>query len=305
MHIKTILKNLYPISSRYTRFSLSLIFLTQTGTAFANVPVPNIPIFPEVPVFGDFNPNQLRRDFNQFIGVEPNYQRENRLIDQIEDAILDGEVEYLPLKNGRNVFSIYLEGELDKPKGGAIILHNRGHHANWADTIKPLRVGLAKKGWNTLSLQMPVLAKGAKYYDYVPTFPYAHQRIKAAINFYKKQGIDNIVLIAHGCGAHMAMSYFDKYVDKNIKAFVGIGMGATDYKQKLIKPYPLEKMKIPVLDIFAENDFLGVLRLSKIRKPKLNAPSQQMMIKNASHYYTEEGAMEDLLNAIDGYLKDL
>jgi hypothetical protein len=39
----------------------------------------------------------------------------------------------------------------------------------------------------------------------------SHERIDAAINFYKAKGIDNIVLIAHGCGAHMSMSYLDKY----------------------------------------------------------------------------------------------
>jgi vancomycin permeability regulator SanA len=32
---------------------------------------------------------------------------------------------------------------------------------------------------------MPVLGKEAKYYDYVPIFPYSHERIDAAINFYK------------------------------------------------------------------------------------------------------------------------
>jgi vancomycin permeability regulator SanA len=36
------------------------------------------------------------------------------------------------------------------------------------------------------------LGKGAKYYDYVPIFPYSHERIDAAINFYKAKGIDNI-----------------------------------------------------------------------------------------------------------------
>ncbi len=102
--------------------------------------------------------------------------------------------------------------------------------------------------------------------DYVPIFPYAHRRIEAAIEFYQKLGIKNISLSAHGCGAHMSMSYLDKIGDKAISSFVGIGMGATDYQQKLVKPYPLATLKIPVLDIFAQNDFAGVLRLAKIRK---------------------------------------
>jgi hypothetical protein len=55
--------------------------------------------------------------------------------------------------------------------------------------ILPLRTGLTEKGWHTLSVQMPVLGKGAKYYDYVPIFPYSHERIDAAINFYKANTI--------------------------------------------------------------------------------------------------------------------
>jgi hypothetical protein len=86
--------------------------------------IPNIPKLPELPMFGDFNPNQLRRNFNKFVGIKPNYVREIRMVSQIEDAVLDGEVEYLSLKNKRQVFSIYMQSELDKSKGGAIILHN-------------------------------------------------------------------------------------------------------------------------------------------------------------------------------------
>lgn len=262
-----------------------------------------IPPLPDLPMLGDFNPNQLRKDFNTFVvGAKPDFNREKRMISQIEDSILEGDVEYLPLKNGLKIFSIYIQSEADKPKGGVIILHNRGQHANWVDTIRPLRVGLSEKGWHTLSVQTPVLGKQAKYYDYVPIFPYAFERIKVAIDFYKKRGIDNIVLITHGCGAHMAMSYLDKFGAGKINRFIGIGMGATDYKQKLIKPYPLEKLKIPILDIFAQNDFLGVLRLSKVRKPRLNAKSTQIQIKNATHYYQEEGAVERLIAQIDTWL---
>ena len=79
----------------------------------------------------------------------------------------------------------------------------------------------------------------------MPIFPYSHKRIDVAINFYKKQGIENIVLIAHGCGAHMSTSYIDKYGDSKIKAFVGIGMGATDYKQKIVNGFPFYKMSVP------------------------------------------------------------
>ncbi|MBE8189785.1 MAG: DUF3530 family protein [Candidatus Thioglobus sp.] len=281
------------------KIAISLILLTTPAAAI----LPPLPNLPNLPMFGDFNPNQLRRNFNTFVnGSQPDFARESRIISEIEDSIVDGDVEYLSLKNGRKVFSIYMQSEAEKPHGGVIILHNRGHHANWNDTIHPLRVGLSEKGWDTLSVQMPILDKHAKYYDYVPIFPYAHRRIEAAIEFYQKLGIKNISLIAHGCGAHMSMSYLDKIGDKAISNFVGIGMGATDYQQKLVKPYPLATLKIPVLDIFAQNDFAGVLRLAKSRKPKLNSKSKQILIADANHYYQENGAANRLIDEIAAWL---
>ena len=264
---------------------------------------------PELPKFGDFDPNSLRQLFNEFTDSKPDFERETRMINEIEDSVMDGDIEYLSLKDDKEVFSIYMEPDADTPKGGVIILHSRGYHANWSNAIKPLRIGLAEKGWHTLSVQMPVLDKNAKYYDYVPIFPYAHERIDAALSFYKQRGVDNVVLIGHGCGAHMSMSYIDKYGDEKISAYVGIGMGATDYKQKIVKEFPLDEMLTPVLDVFAENDFPGVIRLSESRQNLMdvaaNAKSAQMVIKGADHYYKENGTAQVLTNTIDTWLSGL
>ena len=269
----------------------------------------DLPKFPILQKVGDFDPSSLQKFYNKFTDAEPDYAREDRMIAEIEDAVMDGDVEYLPLKGDKEVFSIYMEPDVDKPKGGVIILHSRGYHANWSSTIKPLRVGLAEKGWHTLSVQMPVLEKSAKYYDYVSVFPYSHERIDAALSFYKQRGVDNVILVSHGCGAHMSMSYFDKYGDEKINAYVGIGMGATDYKQKVIKRFPLDIMLKPVLDVYGENDFPGVIRLSESRQDLMdvaaNAKSAQMVIKGADHYYKENGTAQVLTNTIDAWLSGL
>jgi hypothetical protein len=251
------------------------------------------------------NPEMILEHYNEFTQNTPDFEREERIISEIEDSVMDGDVEYLSLADDEEVFSIYTESELDETKGGVIVLHSRGYHANWSSVIKPVRVGLTERGWSTLSVQMPVLDKNAKYYDYVPIFPYAHQRISAAIDFFKEQDIYNIVIVAHGCGAHMSMSYIDKYGDSDISAYVGVGMGATDYKQKIIKPFPLDNMGLPILDVFGENDFPGVIRLSKQRKPLLdkgNNNNQQFIIEGADHYYKEGDSVELLVEQIDGWL---
>ena len=77
-------------------------------------------------------------------------EREKRLAEEIVDSILDGEPVYI--KDGKHEFlSIFMETEVEKPKGAVIIMHGRGYHPNWKDVVYPLRVGLPESGWHTLS----------------------------------------------------------------------------------------------------------------------------------------------------------
>jgi pimeloyl-ACP methyl ester carboxylesterase len=239
--------------------------------------------------------------------------REKRMANQIVDAILDGEAIYLPVDEGgetHEFLSIYTES--DEPKGVAIILHGRGFHPDWQDAINPLRVGLVEHGWNTLSVQMPVLEKQAKYYDYVPVFPKALPRIDQAIAFAREQIRQNqlpdkVVLIAHSCGAHMAMAWAEQETFERIDAYIGLGMGATDYKQPMLKPFPLERLKVPVLDVYAENDYPAVLKKAPERlamiKQAGNAKSAQAIVKGSDHYYTDRG--DELVEVVADWLSTL
>jgi len=230
--------------------------------------------------------------------------REQRMADEIVDAILDGDPEMLEA-NGKEFLSIYTEA--DDPKGAVIIMHGRGFHPDWIDAVQPLRVGLVESGWSTLALQMPVLEKTAKYYDYEPIFPEAIPRIDAGVAFLKKAGFKKIIFVAHSCGAHMAMEYVRQKGDSAFDAYVGIGMGATDYKQPMRKPFPLDKISKPILDVYGENDYPAVHRLASIRLKQLqnagNAKSMQIKIPNANHYFTDEG--EPLTAAIAEWLETL
>lgn len=230
--------------------------------------------------------------------------REARLKDQIIDAILDGEPHMLEAR-GHEFLSIYTEAE--KASGAVLILHGRGFHPDWVDVVNPLRVGLVEHGWNTLSIQLPVLAKEAKYYDYEPIFDDATPRIDAAIDFLQQQGNKKVIIIAHSCGVHMAMQYVRNKGEQRFDAFVGIGMGATDFKQPMRWPLPLEKMKKPVLDVFGGDDYPAVHRLAGLREQQIlgqgHAFSKQIKIPGANHYFTDMG--EPLLETIAGWLEKL
>ncbi|MGB0721849.1 MAG: DUF3530 family protein [Gammaproteobacteria bacterium] len=243
-----------------------------------------------------------------FVGVSPAFaqspdlDRETRLKNQIVDAIFDGDPIELEAE-GHPFLAIDMEAG-EGNKGAAIILHGRGFHPDWASVIQPLRIGLTDWGWRTLSIQMPVLGKEAKYFDYVPIFPDAQPRITAAIDYLKEQGVSRIVLIAHSCGAHMAMHRFNTRGDDEFAAFVGIGMGATDYKQPMMEGYPMPQMSIPVLDIFGSEDYPAVLRMAPERKAGLkNVKSGQVVIQGAGHYFEDKAT--PLVEAIGQWLDNI
>ncbi len=222
--------------------------------------------------------------------IASNFAREQRLADEIIDSILDGDPEMLEA-DGNEFLTIYTEA--DEPKGAVIVMHGRGFHPDWADVVQPLRVGLVESGWSTLAIQMPVLEKTAKYYDYVPVFPEAIPRIEAGVEFLKDAGFKKIVFIAHSCGAHMAMEYVRQKGDAAFDAYVGIGMGATDYKQPMRQPFPLDKITKPMLDVYGAEDFPAVHRLASERLQQIksagHAKSKQVKIPEANHYFTDQG----------------
>ena len=97
-------------------------------------------------------------------------ERERRLEAEIIDSILDGEPVHLDA-DGHSFLGIHTEAYGGGPRRAVIVLHGRGFHPDWPEVAAPLRIELPEHGWETLSLQMPVLGKSARYYDYVPIFP--------------------------------------------------------------------------------------------------------------------------------------
>ena len=234
------------------------------------------------------------------------YDREKRLADEIIDSIIDGDPVYL-VANNHQFLSIYMESEVADPKGAVILLHGRGYHPNWKDVIYPLRTGLPDSGWHTLSIQMPVLTKDAKYNDYVPIIPESFPRIDAAVKFLEDKGINNIILIAHSCSVHMSMPWYDKTRSTEIKGYIGIGIGATDYKQPMLQPLPLDKFKIPVLDIYGSQEYGAVIKAAPERLKQIKSTgikqSEQRVVEGANHYFTDKGGL--LLDEINDWLNKL
>jgi hypothetical protein len=235
--------------------------------------------------------------------TESDLEREARLAEQIVDAIFDGEPVWLD--TGKHKFlGVSMETQTDANSRGVLIIHGRGYHPDWEQVVRPLRIGLTEHGWNTLSLQMPVLEKEATYYEYIPIFPEAFPRIEAGIKYLKAQGNDTVVVIAHSCGVHMAMEWVRNRDISGMDGFIGIGMGATDYQQTMKEPFPFKKITVPVMDIYGAMDYPAVQHGAEDRLAAMqaagNAKSKQVILEDADHYMHEQD--EILIETVVGWL---
>ena len=233
-------------------------------------------------------------------------ERERRLESEIVDMILDGEPIHLDA-DGHSFLAIHTEADDGGPRKAVIVLHGRGFHPDWPEVAGPLRTELPGHGWETLSLQMPVLGKSARYYDYVPIFPAGFPRIRAGIEYLRARGADPVVLAAHSCSVHMAMAYVHRHGDAAFDGFIGIGMGATDYGQPMHEPLPLATMSVPVLDLFGDEDYPAVLREASARLAAIrtagNPRSAQRVVPGADHFFRDRD--EALVGAVVEWLANL
>ncbi len=224
------------------------------------------------------------------VAAESDLEREQRLGEEMSMNLFDGEV--VGISDGeRDFLAAWIE--TDSPRGTVVLLHGRGFHADWQDVVGPLRVRLAEDRWNTLSLQMPVLDVDAKYYDYVPTFPDADRRIDAGIAFARERADGPVVVLAHSCGAHMIMHRIAGQGVSGIDALVTAGLGATDWGQDPVAPFPIGQVEVPFLDALGSAEYERVLGLAAQRLDAVkatHASSAQVFVDGADHYFKGKNA---------------
>ncbi len=227
--------------------------------------------------------------------LQPDYEREERLAQEAIAGLFDGEVLYLN-DGERDFLSFLTEPDNSDFNGGILLLHGRGFHPDWPQVTGPLREGLGDLGMTTLSLQMPVLAKDAKYYEYLEILDESFPRIEAGINFLKDNNYQWIAIVAHSCSVHMTMGWIKQIGDIPFDAYVGIGMGATDYGQPMLEEFPLSSIPVPILDIFGDQDYPAVIKAAERRKAAIlaagNSKSRQIQLSGPDHFFED---YEDLL----------
>jgi len=208
--------------------------------------------------------------------AQADYAREQRWADEITPAILVGDTVPLTLKDGRKFLGIYSPNA--KARAGVVLVHGLGMHPDWS-VVHPLRSQLAEQDYATLSVQMPVMAAGVPGEQYAPLFPEAAARIAAAVKFLRDKGLQKIVIVSHSYGARMTNVLLNQPDAPAISAWVAIGIMG-EYSQPAT-------FKAPVLDLYGEHDFPGVLELAARRADAIRKVrgSAQIRVTGADHFF--------------------
>ncbi|NOX09005.1 MAG: alpha/beta fold hydrolase [Gammaproteobacteria bacterium] len=230
-------------------------------------------------------------------------EKEKRWSEQITNAILVGEAQWLEDQQGK-FLTIYSESNRSHVKGAVIILHGMGAHPDWQDVIYPLRTRLPDAGWATLSIQMPILPNSANQTEYLPLFDEVQPRIQAAINFLEQQKQGPIILLGHSLGATMGAHYLANTPKNKIQAFIAIGMSSSDTDPKFNNAEHLAKINIAILDLYGSQDLDGVLDSAKKRKSAAkkgaNRAYRQIKVEGADHMFN--GLDDELLQITGSWL---
>ena len=216
-------------------------------------------------------------------GTVADYAREKKWADEVVPGLVVGDPVYLQTPRGHHKF-LTLYTPVEGTDKAAIVVHGMGIHPDWG-MVGTLRTELADRGFATLSIQMPILAADAQGEAYPPTFPEAAERIAEAVAFLKAKGHAQIAIVSHSMGSRMSRVYLAGKPDAAVKAWASLGISQDDY----------QAVKLPVLDLYGDNDLPAVLANAGKRKQTLPAgASKQVVVGHADHFFTgREGEMVD------------
>lgn len=206
------------------------------------------------------------------------------------------------LNGGEDKFlAIFIPDQSGQPKGGAIILHDATGHPDWRSVIRPLRNFLPPNGWATISIQLPQLST---LDGQIPLQQLVNSRIQKAAEHLHSLGLNNIALIGHGSGALAAATYLaTDNADTTIRGFVGISLEVTrkgTEKEHILTQ--LEKIKLPILDIYGSRDLGSVTKTAGERALAAKKSSSSATGAQQLEAYKKAGLSKTANNNVQGYI---
>jgi pimeloyl-ACP methyl ester carboxylesterase len=230
--------------------------------------------------------------------------KEQRWADQITDQLIVGEPVWLEA-DGHRFLAIYTPAETKTSRGTVLLVHGIGAHPDWPQVIQPLRSGLSERGWQSLSIQMPLPPEGIEATGRAALLREGGDRLLSALAWLEGKGMTPATLIAHSRGGADALHVVATHADAPITSLVLIGTSGNyeDVPDDVGPLQSLRDIRRPVLDLYAENDRENVIKTAPERRKAAadNAAYEQIQVPGADHFF--DGQEGQLLDAVSRWLQ--
>jgi hypothetical protein len=210
-----------------------------------------------------------------------------------------------PLWLGRGperFLALHLLADTPITQGGVILLHDMRGNPDSGNVIHDLRNSLPRRGWETLSIQLPLAARQAGVDEYRRLIPAALPRIQSAVDFLSGRQNRNLILLGHGLGAEMGLAYLSARPDQPIQAFVAITMTADAARDD--EDFPPNGLQIPMLDLVGSLDRVAIKHKADLRKAGASRAGwtqyRQDIVTGADHEF--RGLAESLHSRVGAWL---
>ena len=232
--------------------------------------------------------------------ADPDLEREKLIADKLTEELRAGEAIWLGESNAK-FLGLFTETFLQQRNDAVLLLHGMGAHPDWPYVISPLRWEFPAYRLPVLSIQLPILSPDASVSGYGKTTKEAARRIKIAVDYLHEQGFKRVMLVGYSFGAAMGAYYLANGKDHDVYAFIAISILARKFLDPTLNlKFLLEKIDIPMLDIYGSNDLEEILKAVPDRRLAAhksgNAAFKQIEISGSDHIYREHTV--DLVNVI-------
>ena len=223
-------------------------------------------------------------------------QRVQREITDAGD--LQGEVLELQAEDGP-FLAIHRPRQRGSPRGGVVLLHDRLGNADSEEAIRPLRLGLAEAGWDTLSLQLTMEPRSAGAGQ--DTDGMSATRLDAGMAWLKAHGIDKLVLLAQGNRAGMALQWAAAQRTQELRALILLSAPLASPPADDLRN-GLRALGLPLLDIYAERDYPPVLATAPNRSMlgTDNPAYRQLVLADTPSGFL--GAEQEMVDSVRAWL---
>jgi len=227
---------------------------------------------------------------------------EQRLSDTLRNAPdLRGDVVELQAE-GAAVAAIFTAHQRGSLRGGVVLLHDRGENADHREVIRPLRLGLAEAGWETLSVQLPIAYRDESSSAWQARGTSIRARLQAALDWLRKRDLERLAIIAHGDSGTLALQQLAAKAPPELAALVLIN--ATVRRDDAAGLDALRDFDLPLLDIYPERGSAQALDNAATRRAAAvsggNTAYRQVDLSGARAGF--RGTEDALLARVRGWL---